>query len=82
MTSSKGRRLLAVMFTDVVGYTALIQRDKEADRIVRRRHRQALDAAVPAIRAPFIQAYSHPPHTAVQPIRLKTSKRVLTHPKV
>ena len=48
MTSSKGRRLLAVMFTDVVGYTALMQRDEEAARIVRRRHRQALDAGVPA----------------------------------
>ncbi len=46
MTSSKERRLLAVMFTDVVGYTALMQRDEEAARIVRRRHRQVLEAAV------------------------------------
>ena len=30
------------MFTDVVGYTALMQRDEEAARRVRRRHRQAL----------------------------------------
>ena len=42
MTSSKERRLLAVMFTDVVGYTALMQRDEEAARIVRRCHRQVL----------------------------------------
>ena len=48
MSSFKERRLLAVMFTDVVGYTALMQRDEGAARIVRRRHRQALDAAVPA----------------------------------
>ena len=34
------------MFTDVVGYTALMQRDEEAARIVRRRHRQVLEAAV------------------------------------
>ena len=46
MTSSKRRRLLAVMFTDVVGYTALTQRDEEAARIVRRRHREVLKAAV------------------------------------
>ncbi len=30
MTSSQERRLLAVMFTDVVGYTAMMQRDEEA----------------------------------------------------
>ena len=46
MTSSKRRRLLAVMFTDVVGYTALMQRDEEACRIVRRRHRQVLEAVI------------------------------------
>ena len=34
------------MFTDVVGYTALMRRDEEAGRIVRRRHRQVLEAAV------------------------------------
>ncbi len=46
MTSSKERRLLAVMFTDVVGYTALMQRDEKAALTVRRRHRQVLEAAV------------------------------------
>ncbi len=46
MTSSKERRLLAVMFTDVVGYTALRQGDEEAARIVRRRHRQVLEGSV------------------------------------
>ncbi len=48
MTNSKERRLLAVMFTDVVGYTALMQRDEEAALIVRRRHREVLEAAVSA----------------------------------
>ena len=37
-----------MMFTDVVGYTALMQRDEEAARIVRRRHRQVLETAVSA----------------------------------
>ncbi len=43
MTSSRSRRLLAVMFTDVVGYTALMQRDEEAARIIRGRHRLVLE---------------------------------------
>lgn len=29
-----------------------------------------------AARAPIIQLYSHPPHTAVQPTRLRHSERV------
>lgn len=36
------------MFTDVAGYTALMQRDEEAARVVRRRHREALETAVAA----------------------------------
>ena len=34
------------MFSDMVGYTALMQRDEESARVARRRHRQALDAAL------------------------------------
>ena len=34
-----------------------------------------------ATRAPFIQLYSHPPHTAVQPTRIRTSERVLHPPQ-
>jgi TolB-like protein len=48
MHSHERRRLLAVMFTDVVGYTALMQGDEEAAKTVRRRHRQAVEAAVAA----------------------------------
>jgi non-specific serine/threonine protein kinase/serine/threonine-protein kinase len=55
MTSTQGRRLLAVMFTDVVGYTALMQRDEEAARVVRRRHRQVLEVAVSAHRGDLLQ---------------------------
>lgn len=40
------RRPAAVMFTDVVGYTTLVQGDEEAARVVRQRHREALEAAI------------------------------------
>jgi len=45
MKVGKQRRLLAVMFTDVVGYAALTQSDEEAASAARRRHRQAVEAA-------------------------------------
>ncbi len=47
-STAKRRRLLAVMFTDVVGYTTLMQQDEESARIARRRHREELEAAVEA----------------------------------
>ena len=34
-----------------------------------------------ATRAPFIQLYSHPPHTAVQPTQIRTSERLLRPPQ-
>ena len=48
MTDEPSRRLTAVMFTDVVGYTALMQDDEESARVVRLRHREALEAAIAA----------------------------------
>ena len=40
------RRLLAIMFTDVVGYTALTERDEAAAVQVRERHRELVEALV------------------------------------
>ena len=40
------RRLLAIMFTDVVGYTALTERDEAAAVQVRERHRELVRALV------------------------------------
>lgn len=40
------RHLAAVMFTDLVGYTALIRRDESAGRDARRLHREAVEGAL------------------------------------
>lgn len=40
---NKDRRLAAVMFTDIVGYTALMQQDETIAAEVRTRHRQVFD---------------------------------------
>jgi predicted ATPase/class 3 adenylate cyclase/DNA-binding CsgD family transcriptional regulator len=48
MSRSPTRHLAAVMFTDVAGYTALMQRAEEAALEARSRHRAALYDVVPA----------------------------------
>ena len=48
MVEKQKRQLAAIMFTDVVGYTALMQRDEREARQVRDRHRAVLkDALAP-----------------------------------
>ena len=46
MAQKPRRSLVAVMFTDVVGYTAMMQQDEELALNARRRHREALDRIV------------------------------------
>jgi TolB-like protein/class 3 adenylate cyclase len=55
MTEERSRRLAAVMFTDVVGYTAMMQDDEEAARVVRLLHREALEAAIAAHGGELVQ---------------------------
>jgi len=43
------------MFTDVVGYTAIMQEDEEAARVVRLLHREALEAAIAAHGGELVQ---------------------------
>ena len=48
MVEKQKRHLAAIMFTDVAGYTALMQRDEREARQVRDRHRAVLkDALAP-----------------------------------
>jgi class 3 adenylate cyclase/pimeloyl-ACP methyl ester carboxylesterase len=44
--ANEDRRILAIMFTDVVGYTALTERDEAAAVRVRDRHRQLVETLV------------------------------------
>lgn len=43
MSSNKNRRIAVIMFTDIVGYTALMQRDENAAAVMRARHRQEFE---------------------------------------
>ena len=54
-TQQLPRRLTAVMFTDVVGYTAMMQEDEEAARVVRLLHGEALEAAIAAHGGELVQ---------------------------
>lgn len=46
MAQKPRRSLVAVMFTDVVGYTAMMQQDEELALNARRRRREALERVV------------------------------------
>ena len=43
MKKQKNRRLAAIMFTDIVGYTALMQKDENAAAAVRAHHREVFE---------------------------------------
>jgi TolB-like protein/class 3 adenylate cyclase/Flp pilus assembly protein TadD len=51
------RRLSAIMFTDMVGYTALVQDDEANARTLRRRWRAALDQHISAHSGSLLQTY-------------------------
>ena len=50
------RRLLAIMFTDVVGYTALTERDEAAAIRVRERHRELVQMLVKQFEGEVVDA--------------------------
>ena len=57
MTGTQTRHLAAIMFTDVAGYTALMQRDEETARSYRDRHRRVLEEAVPRRGGDLLEHY-------------------------
>ena len=57
MNNKKTRRLSAVMFTDIVGYTALMQGDEELAMKVRRLHRTVFEEQHQVYQGEIIQYY-------------------------
>ena len=51
------RQLAAVMFTDVAGYTALMQKDEAAALLTRKRHRTALERSVKGRKGEVLQYF-------------------------
>lgn len=57
MLEKKTRRLAAILFADIAGYTALMQRDEQSALAHLRKFRQTLEAQVPAHCGQIIQFY-------------------------
>ena len=57
MVQTQRRQLAAIMFTDVAGYTALMQSDEETARILRDRHRTVLGGAVAEVGGELVEHY-------------------------
>lgn len=57
MSSTSDRLLAAIMFTDMVGYTALMQEDEGLARRKRDRHREVLEALHEEYRGLILQYF-------------------------
>ena len=57
MTAEKMRKLAAIMFTDIVGYTALMQGDEKNAIKVRIRHREVFEQQHELYQGRIIQYY-------------------------
>jgi class 3 adenylate cyclase len=57
MKTNTIRRLAAIMFTDIVGYTALMQQDEEAAAEIRGEHREVFETQHNTHHGEIIQYY-------------------------
>lgn len=51
------RKLTAIMFTDIVGYTAMMQRDEQYAKTIRDKHRDVLESKIKKQRGKILQFY-------------------------
>jgi adenylate cyclase len=57
MSERRGRQLAAIMFADIVGFTALMQEDEDRARAQRDRQREVLSTLVPRHEGEILQYY-------------------------
>ncbi|MDB4286221.1 adenylate/guanylate cyclase domain-containing protein, partial [bacterium] len=57
MSNRKVRQLAAIMFTDIVGYTALMEEDEATAAQVRNRHREVFEAQHEIFHGEIVQYY-------------------------
>nr|MBX2817740.1 helix-turn-helix domain-containing protein [Saprospiraceae bacterium] len=57
VSSSRQRQLLAIMFTDIVGYTSLMQKDEHKAVAFRERHREIFDTTTKKYNGRILQYY-------------------------
>jgi len=57
MTISGRRKLAAIMFTDMVGYTAMMQQNEQQAKINRDRHRKVLNSTIQKYSGTILQYY-------------------------
>ena len=85
MTAEPVRRLAAVMFADIVGYTALMQRSETAAMESRRRFRSVLSAALDAHEGEVVQHYGDGTlcvfASAVEAVRCAVALQVVLPPE-
>ena len=83
-----GRHLAAILFTDIVGYTAMMQRDESLALAAVRRHQEVLERQVPLHEGQVYQYYGDGSlnifHSAIQAVKaaLEIQKELLQDPPV
>ena len=83
-----GRHLAAILFTDITGYTAMMQRDEAQAMASVRRHHEVLERQVPSHEGEIYQYYGDGSlsifHSAIQAVKaaFEIQKELVQEPSV